>query len=214
MSYLRATGAAVIISLFPIPSQAQIKAEHPRNCIFDVGPTQMMFSAFQEGKTDAIFCQHIGDLGQTMIILDARQSEMDDMNLEARIIQNVDQKDWRDDLDTNTIAVMPGGKYLKKKNTLGFSHDFTKEGDYILIVRATSDDGVKEYIGQYGFSVGETREWKVVAGSFVIATFSVVFFIWRDRQSKAAIKITKPSSIVLTPELKAPEKTGENDDEI
>ncbi len=99
---------------------------------------------------------------------------------------------------------MPGGKYLKKKNTLGFSHDFTKEGDYILIVRATSDDGVKEYIGQYGFSVGETREWKVVAGSFVIATFSVVFFIWRDRQSKAAKKSIKPSSIVLTPELKAP----------
>lgn len=174
----------------------------------------MMFSAFQEGKTDAIFCQHIGDLGQTMIILDARQSEMDDMNLEARIIQNVDQKDWRDDLDTNTIAVMPGGKYLKKKNTLGFSHDFTKEGDYILIVRATSDDGVKEYIGQYGFSVGETREWKVVAGSFVIATFSVVFFIWRDRQSKAAKKSNKPPSIVLTPESKDPEKTGENDDEI
>ena len=81
MSFLRTLGAVVTIALLPIAAQAQIKAEHPRNCIFDVGPTQMMFSAFQEGKTDAIFCQHIGDLGQTMIILDARQSEMDDMNL-------------------------------------------------------------------------------------------------------------------------------------
>ena len=180
--------AITSISLIPLVAQAQIKAEHPRNCIFDVGPTQMMFSAFQEGKTDEIFCQHIGDLGQTLIILDARQSEMDDMNIEARVIQNINQKDWRDDLDRTTVTVMQSGKYLKKKNTVSFTHDFSKEGDYILIVRATSDDNVKEYIGQYGFSVGETREWKAVAGALVIATFSVAFFIWRDAQSKAVKK--------------------------
>lgn len=180
--------AITSISLIPLVAQAQIKAEHPRNCIFDVGPTQMMFSAFQEGKTDEIFCQHIGDLGQTLIILDARQSEMDDMNIEARVIQNINQKDWRDDLDRTTVTVMQSGKYLKKKNTVSFTHDFSKEGDYILIVRATSDDNVKEYIGQYGFSVGETREWKAVAGALVIATFSVAFFIWRDAQSKVVKK--------------------------
>ena len=185
--------AITSISLIPLVAQAQIKAEHPRNCIFDVGPTQMMFSAFQEGKTDEIFCQHIGDLGQTLIILDARQSEMDDMNIEARVIQNINQKDWRDDLDRTTVTVMQSGKYLKKKNTVSFTHDFSKEGDYILIVRATSDDNVKEYIGQYGFSVGETREWKAVAGALVIATFSVAFFIWRDAQSKAAKKLLKVS---------------------
>jgi hypothetical protein len=185
--------AIASISLIPLVAQAQIKAEHPRNCIFDVGPTQMMFSAFQEGKTDEIFCQHIGDLGQTLIILDARQSEMDDMNIEARVIQNINQKDWRDDLDRTTVTVMQSGKYLKKKNTVSFTHDFSKEGDYILIVRATSDDNVKEYIGQYGFSVGETREWKAVAGALVIATFSVAFFIWRDAQSKAAKKLLKVS---------------------
>lgn len=100
---------------------------------------------------------------------------------------------------------MPGNKYLKQKNTVGFSHDFTKEGDYILIVRATSDDGIKEYIGQYGFSVGETREWKVVAGAVVIATFLVAFFIWRDKQSKSAKKSVKPSKIIHTPGLEAPE---------
>jgi len=58
----------------PAFSPRKLKAEHPRNCIFNVGPTEMMFSAFQEGKTDAIFCQHIDDVGSTMIILDARQA--------------------------------------------------------------------------------------------------------------------------------------------
>ncbi len=200
MSKFLAFSIAAGISLIPLIAQAQIKAEHPRNCIFDVGPTQMMFSAFQEGKTDEIFCQHIGDLGHTLIILDARQSEMDDMNIEARVIQNINQKDWRDDLERTTIAVMQSGKYLKKRNTVSFTHDFSKEGDYILVVRATSDDNVKEYIGQYGFSVGETREWKAVAGALVIATFSVTFFIWRDAQSKAAKKILKVSHKTIKPE--------------
>ena len=204
--------ALTSISLIPLVAQAQIKAEHPRNCIFDVGPTQMMFSAFQEGKTDEIFCQHIGDLGQTLIILDARQSEMDDMNIEARVIQNINQKDWRDDLDRTTVTVMQSGKYLKKKNTVSFTHDFSKEGDYILIVRATSDDNVKEYIGQYGFSVGETREWKAVAGALVIATFSVAFFIWRDAQSKAAKKLLKVSYHTIEHKIVADEinKTEED----
>ncbi len=212
MTKILAICVSIFIVMLSLPTQAQIKAEHPRNCIFDVGPTQMMFSAFQEGKTDAIFCQHIGDLGQTMIILDARQSEMDDMNLEARVIQNVNQKDWRDDLDKNTIMLLRSDKYLKKKNTVSFSHDFLKEGDYILIVRATSDDGVKEYIGQYGFSVGETREWKAVAGALVIATFSVAFFVWRDMQSKKVIKAAKPAD---TPLVEEPEKsTNEDADSI
>ena len=204
--------AIASISLIPLVAQAQIKAEHPRNCIFDVGPTQMMFSAFQEGKTDEIFCQHIGDLGQTLIILDARQSEMDDMNIEARVIQNINQKDWRDDLDRTTVTVMQSGKYLKKKNTVSFTHDFSKEGDYILIVRATSDDNVKEYIGQYGFSVGETREWKAVAGAFVIATFSVAFFIWRDAQSKAAKKLHKVSYHTIEHKTVADEINKNEDD--
>lgn len=210
--------AITSISLIPLVAQAQIKAEHPRNCIFDVGPTQMMFSAFQEGKTDEIFCQHIGDLGQTLIILDARQSEMDDMNIEARVIQNINQKDWRDDLDRTTVTVMQSGKYLKKKNTVSFTHDFSKEGDYILIVRATSDDNVKEYIGQYGFSVGETREWKAVAGALVIATFSVAFFIWRDAQSKAAKKLLKVSYHTIehktvADEINKNEEDNESNDE-
>jgi hypothetical protein len=210
--------AITSISLIPLVAQAQIKAEHPRNCIFDVGPTQMMFSAFQEGKTDEIFCQHIGDLGQTLIILDARQSEMDDMNIEARVIQNINQKDWRDDLDRTTVTVMQSGKYLKKKNTVSFTHDFSKEGDYILIVRATSDDNVKEYIGQYGFSVGETREWKAVSGALVIATFSVAFFIWRDAQSKAAKKLLKVSYHTIehktvADEINKNEEDNESNDE-
>ncbi|MBM3624760.1 MAG: hypothetical protein FJX16_05465, partial [Alphaproteobacteria bacterium] len=70
-------------------AQAQIKAEHPRYCVMSVGPTQMMFSAFQENQTDEIFCRHVPTLGLTMIILDAQQVELRDMNIEIRVLRNV-----------------------------------------------------------------------------------------------------------------------------
>ena len=170
----------LIFCLFPSVLSAQIKAEHPRNCIFNVGPTEMMFSAFQEGKTDAIFCQHIDDVGSTMIILDARQAELNDMNIEAFIIKNLNQKDWRDDLIANTVAMLPADKYLKKKNTVSFSHKFSKEGNYFVIVRATSDNGLKEYIGQYGFSVGESDQWLLVFGLLALVGGGVIFLGWRS----------------------------------
>lgn len=173
-----------IFCLYPGVLSAQIKAEHPRNCIFSVGPTEMMFSAFQEGKTDAIFCQHIDDVGSTMIILDARQAELNDMNIEAFVIKNLNQKDWRDDLIANTVAMLPADKYLKQKNTVSFSHKFVKEGNYFVIVKATSDNGLKEYIGQYGFSVGETDQWLLVFGLLSLVGGGIVFFAWKSWPGK------------------------------
>jgi hypothetical protein len=94
-------------------AQAQIRAEHPRFCVMSVGPTQMMFSAFQENKTDEIFCQRVPELGKTMIILDARSNELRDMNIEVRVLRNIDQKDWRDDLEATTVTALPPKKYLR-----------------------------------------------------------------------------------------------------
>ncbi|MDP3067254.1 MAG: hypothetical protein Q8M72_01130, partial [Methylocystis sp.] len=63
--------AALLACASVNPAQAQIRAEHPRHCVMSVGPTQMMFSAFQENQTDEIFCLHVPTRGPTMIILDA-----------------------------------------------------------------------------------------------------------------------------------------------
>lgn len=164
-------------------AQAQIKAEHPRFCVMNVGPTQMMFSAFQENKTDEIFCQHVADIGKTTIILDARSNELRDMNIEVRVIKNIGQKDWRDDLDATTLSVTPAKKYLEARSTASFNFDFGKEGDYIALVRATSDDGAKEYIGEYFFSVGETYEQAMASGAVGTALAFAGLLMWRRSQS-------------------------------
>ncbi len=184
---------ASLISLGAATSaQAQIKAEHPRYCVMSVGPTQMMFSAFQENRTDAIFCQNIPDLGRTMIILDAKSNELRDMNIEARVVRNVGQKDWRDDLDANTVARLTPGKHLERSGTATFNADLEKDGEYFTVVRAYSDDGGKEYVGQYDFSVGGSYEQIVATGAAVAALSFAGLMVWRrtssGREDKAEAK--------------------------
>jgi hypothetical protein len=160
-------------------AQAQIKAEHPRYCVMSVGPAQMMFSAFQENSTDEIFCQHIPALGRTLIILDATSNELRDMTIELRLIKNTGQKDWRDDLDATTVVTFEPAKYLEKRGTASFAYDFKVDGDYVAIVRATSADGAKEYIGQYRFTVGAAFDEAMMAG--LIASLMGVggWLFWR-----------------------------------
>lgn len=182
-------------------AQAQIKAEHPRNCVMNVGPTQMMFSAFQE-KGDEIFCTNISDTGPTMLIFDARQPELRDMTVEVRIVRNIGQKDWRDDLDQTAVAAFPAGKHLAQRSTMNFNHDFLKAGDYIAVVRATSDDGAKEYVGEYFFSVGHSENWYFAAmlGSMAVGMGGFGFWgLGRRNPATAAKAATVATSATADP---------------
>jgi hypothetical protein len=191
--------AALVACASASSAKAQIKAEHPRYCVMSVGPTQMMFSAFQENQTDEIFCRHVPTLGLTMIILDARQVELRDMNIEIRVLRNVGQADWRDDLDANTIVALPPKKYLADKGTASFTHNFSKDGNYIALVRATSDDGAKEYIGQYDFSVGDTAEWYAAFGLASLVGAGCALAMWRRKRVAASPRFApdKPSPSAL-----------------
>ena len=193
-------------------AQAQIKAEHPRNCVMNVGPTQMMFSAFQE-KGDEIFCTNISDIGPTMLIFDARQPELRDMTVEVHIVRNTGQKDWRDDLDQTSVAAFPAGKHLAQRGTMSFNHDFLKAGDYIAVVRATSDDGAKEYVGEYFFSVGPSENWYFAAmlAAMAVGVGGLGFWGLGRRKPATVVKsaTTGPGSgepAFYTPPSPAPEQ--------
>lgn len=187
-------------------AQAQIKAEHPRNCVMNVGPTQMMFSAFQE-KGDEIFCTNISDTGPTILIFDARQPELRDMTVEVRIVRNIGQKDWRDDLDQTGVAAFPPGKHLAQRSTMNFNHDFLKAGDYIAVVRATSDDGAKEYVGEYFFSVGHSENWYFAAmlGSMAVGLGGFGFLGLARRKNEPAPGAAAPVTVASAgPDYGAP----------
>jgi hypothetical protein len=170
---------ALLATIAASAAQAQIKAEHPRNCVMSVGPTQMMFSAFQENRTDAIYCQHVAETGKTVIILDAKSNELREMNIEVRLLRNIGQKDWRDELDTTTVAFLPSAKSLQTRGTTSFTHDFTKSGDFIAVVRAYSDDGAKEYVGEYMFTVGDDFDQALMSGGIAALFACVLALGWR-----------------------------------
>jgi hypothetical protein len=167
--------AAALLAAGLLPAGgAQAKlTQHPRECILDVGPARMMFGAFQEGKTDETFCRHVPELGRTMLIIDAEQPELRDMRVELFVLRDVGQKAWNDDLDRTMVARAEPKAYFARSGTMTFTHDFTKDGPYLAVVRATSADGGKEYVGSYAFTMGE-GVWSPAAYLTVFLAFCFV----------------------------------------
>ena len=179
--------AALVAATVAATSASARIAPEPRDCVLTVGPAQMTFTAFQEQKTHETFCRHVPDAGRTIIILDAHQSELRGMTLEIRIVRNVGQHEWNDDLDANTEFTLPAKKYLASNGTASFEYSFPRDGDYIALVRATSEDGYKEYIGQYFFSVGETIERFLAAAAMLVALSFVCFGLWGGKGEAAKV---------------------------
>jgi len=123
-------------------------------CIMKIGPDTMTFTGYQPLKSREQFCDDIPDVGPTIIVLDAQQDELRDMNLEIRILRNVGQKDDNENLEANTEIYVAPKKY--KSGTLNFEYNFAAKGNFIGLVKARSDDGSKEYVSRFPFSVGET----------------------------------------------------------
>jgi hypothetical protein len=149
-------------------------------CLMKLGPDTMSFTGYQPLKSREQFCDDIPDAGPTIITLDAQQDELRDMNLEMRVLRDVGQRDDNENLDANTEYYAPPKKY--KTGTLTFDHNFQKEGKYIGIVKAKSDDGAKEYIARFPFSVGLTATKNITIAVFFAALGAVGFGLWYKNQ--------------------------------
>jgi hypothetical protein len=123
-------------------------------CKMKIGPDTMTFTGYQPLKSRDQFCDDIPDVGPTIIVLDAEQDELRDMNLDIRVLRNVGQKDPSENLEANTEIYVPPKKY--KAGTLNFEYNFSKNGNFIGVVTAKSDDGAKVYTSVFPFAVGQT----------------------------------------------------------
>ena len=123
-------------------------------CVMKIGPDTMTFTGYQPQKSREQFCDDIPDVGSTIVVLDAQQDELRDMSLDIRVLRNVGQKDDNENMEANTEVYVPAKKY--KTGTLNFEYNFAKEGNYIGLVTAKSDDGTKVYTSRFPFAVGQT----------------------------------------------------------
>ncbi|PWB83221.1 MAG: hypothetical protein C3F11_07705 [Methylocystaceae bacterium] len=145
-------------------------------CKMKIGPDTMNFTGYQPLKSREQFCDDIPDVGPTIIVLDAVQDELRDMNLEIRILRDVGQANDGENLEQNTETYVPPKKY--KTGTLNFEYDFTKKGKFIGLVKAKSDDGGKEYVSRFPFSVGETAGRDITVVTFFALVGLVGFGLW------------------------------------
>jgi len=145
-------------------------------CLMKIGPDTMSFTGYQPLKSRETFCDDIPDAGPTIITLDAQQDELRDMNLEMRVLRDVGQKDDNENLEANTEYFSPPKKY--KTGTLTFDHNFAKEGKFIGLVKAKSDDGTKEYVARFPFSVGLTASKDITIFLVLGGAAAVAFGLW------------------------------------
>lgn len=145
-------------------------------CLMKLGPDTMTFTGYQPQKSREQFCDDIPDAGPTIITLDAQQDELRDMMLEMRVLRDVGQKDDNENLEANTEYYSPPKKY--KSGTLTFEHVFPQEGKFIGLVKARSDDGTKEYVARFPFSVGLTQTKEITIAVFLGAVAAVGFGLW------------------------------------
>jgi hypothetical protein len=149
-------------------------------CLMKIGPDTMSFTGYQPLKSREQFCDDIPDAGPTIITLDAQQDELRDMNLEMRVLRDVGQKDDTENLEANTEYYAPPKKY--KTGTLTFDHNFPVEGKFIGIVKARSDDGTKEYVARFPFSVGLTSTKDMTIAIFFGLLAAAGFGLWYKHQ--------------------------------
>jgi len=133
-------------------------------CIMKIGPDTMSFTGYQPLKSRETFCDDIPDVGPTIIVLDAQQDELRDMSLDMRVVRNVGQKDPSENLEANTEIYVPAKKY--KSGTLNFEYNFAKNGNFIGLVTAKSDDGSKVYTSVFPFAVGQTSTNNAIIAIF------------------------------------------------
>lgn len=154
-------------------------------CIMKIGPDTMNFTGYQPLKSREVFCDDIPDVGPTIIVLDAVQDELRDMNLEIRILRDVGQSRDDENLEQNTETYVQPKKY--RTGTLNFEYDFKKKGKFIGLVKARSDDETKEYVSRFPFSVGETESRDITIAAFFAGLGLVGFGLWYKNSFK-----TKP----------------------
>lgn len=170
---------ALILATAGFVAQAQAHGGVSINegqCVMKIGPDTMNFTGYQPLKSRDQFCDDIPDFGPTIIVLDAVQDELRDMALEIRILRDVGQANDNDNLEQNTETYVAPKKY--KTGTLNFEYNFPKKGKFIGLVKARNDDGSKEYVSRFPFSVGETAGRDLTVALFGAAVVAGCFGIW------------------------------------
>lgn len=184
-------GAAFsILTAAGVASQAQGAGWHyyDPECPIALGEKTMKFVAMQPKKSIDRECVALPDAGASVIVLDAADNELRDMNWDIRVLK-AKGPDAQPDPDADAVSRLPVQKF--RNGMVNFDQNFKEPGYYVLYAKLVSDDGAKSYEGRHPFSVGVMTDEEfylyVGFGVFAAVAGAVAFTLWR--QGKLFFKI-------------------------
>jgi hypothetical protein len=190
---LFAAAALIVAALSPCAATAAGWHYYDPECPIDLGGGElggksMKFVAMQPKKNIDRECVALPDVGPSVIVLDASDNELRDMNWDIRILRSQGPNNEADP-DADVVGRLPVQKF--RNGMVNFDQNFKDAGNYVLYAKLTSDDGAKSFIGKHPFSVGLVTEEEIYLyiafGVFVIVAGGAAFYLWR--QGKLGFKI-------------------------
>jgi hypothetical protein len=178
-------GAALLIlaALSPCAAIAAGWHYYDPECPIDLGGKSMKFVAMQPKKNIDRECVALPDVGPSVIVLDAADNELRDMNWDIRILRS-QGPDGAADPDADVVGRLPVQKF--RNGMVNFDQNFRDAGNYVLYAKLTSDDGAKSFIGKHQFSVGLVTDEEIYLyiafGVFIVVAGGAAFYLWRQGQ--------------------------------
>ncbi len=185
-------GVALLIlaatSLQPRAAHAAGWHYYDPDCPIALGEKSMKFVATQPKKSIDRECDALRDIGPSVIVLDAEDNELRDMNWDIRILRGKGPNGEADP-EADVVGRLPVQKF--RNGMVNFDQNFKEAGNYVLYARLTSDDGAKRFEGKHPFSVGLVTDEEfylyIAFGVFAVAAGGAALYLWR--RGKLGFKI-------------------------
>lgn len=157
------------------------------------GSKTMKFVTMQPKKSIERICDALPETGPSVIVLDAADGELREMNWDVRILRDIGKGDEAE--EGEAVFRLPTQKF--RNGMVNFDHNFAAAGKYILVAKLTSDDGAKEYVGRHRFTVGllNNREflgYLVFGGFLALVGGRFALVALRKREAAKGPAVTPP----------------------
>ena len=189
---LRSSLLALVLmgaTLAPGASRAAGWHYYDPECPIALGSKAMKFVAMQPKKNIDRVCDALGDVGPTVIALDAPDSELREMIWDIRVIGDPKGDGLGSDAPEDIVYHLPVEKH--RNGMVNFDFTFHKAGNYVLLAKLTSDDGKTEYVGRHPFTVGladtaETSAYLLFGAFVLVVGGGFGYFFWKKKKDAQA----------------------------
>ena len=169
------------LSAAPAEAHGRLGAAEGR-CRLFIGPDVMNFTGYLPEASKNEFCEDIPSTGPMIMVLDAEQEELRDMQVELRIVKDIgDEAREAENIEAVTVAYKPPHSY--PNGTINFEHTFDEPGYFVGIVTVIGQHG-ERWVSRFPFSVGKSfmRDLPVyITLGLGVLALSAIYLVHRRR---------------------------------